>query len=349
MLPHAHAERQLMLTKANILLVQNAQTRGNGTKQSLESAGYDVSWAGNSASAMSVATRQEIDLILIDVSLPDIEGGDLCRLFRRRHVTSKIPIILLTPRGYTPVSLQKRVERPDDYVAKPYTEAELDARIEAALTAQKLRSELEHKNRLLEEARTRAESSSIIDPLTGLYNQRQFHAMFSKEFKRAIRYNQPVSCMRIILEGREAEQKSDAGLVKAIIRLIQSTIREVDTAAWWTGEGFIVLVPNTTRENALQAAARILVAVADHPFTWSDSKKVAMNIGVAGLPDQKIDTEAKLVEAAETALLQARQFLLLPAVRIPKKSSGRKASAQREPVKTKSSISRAWLKTVCKR
>ncbi len=343
------AEKPLMMTKANILLVQNNRTRGNGTKHSLEGAGYDVVLVGDGASAMSAAVRHEIDLILIDVSLPDIEGGDLCSLFRRRNATGGIPIILITPRGYVPATVQKRTEIPDDYVAKPYTEAELDARITAALNTRKLRSELDRKNRMLEEARSQAKSTAVIDPETGLYNRRQFQAMFLKEFKRAIRYKQPVSCMRIVLEEREDGHKADAGLVKAIIRLIQGTIREVDTAAWWTGEGFIVLIPNTPRENALQAAARILVAVADHPFTWSDSRRVVLNIGVAGLPDKKIDTEAKLIEAAETALLQARQFLLQPAVSIKRKKPAVSLSTVQKPAMTGESLSRAWLKTLFSR
>ncbi len=311
------------MPKARILLVQSTQTQRNGTKYSLERAGYHVAWVGNGASAISTAARETVDVIVIDVALPDIEGGDLCALFRRRHATSDIPIILLTVRGYTPMSSQASLYGPDDYVAKPYTDAELDVRITAALNTKKLKKELDRKSRMLEETRAQAESAAIIDPATGLYNQRQFEAMFAKEFKRAIRYKQPVSCMRIVLDGREAGQKADEGLVKAVIGLIQKTIREVDTAAWWTGEGFIVLIPNTPRDKALQAAARILFAVADHPFTWSDSNKVALNIGVAGLPDRRIDTEAKLVQAADSALHQARQFLLLPPVRIPRKRPAR--------------------------
>lgn len=318
------------MAKANILLVQNRQTQTNGTRDSLERAGYHAMCARDGASAMSVAMQKDVDLILIDVALPDIEGSDLCRLFRRRHATSDIPIILLTIRGYSPESSRKSIEGPDDYIAKPYTDAELGSRIEAALNTKELRKELEHKNRLLEETRVQAESAAIIDPETGLYNRRQFEAMLSKEFKRAVRYKQPVSCMRIALEGRVEGQKADEGLLKAVIELIQQTIREVDTAAWWTGEGFIVLIPNTPRENAVQAAARILVAVADHPFTWSDSKKVAMNIGIAGLPDERIDTEAKLIEAADAALLQARQFLQQPAKRVSQNGSNG-ATPPKEP------------------
>jgi diguanylate cyclase (GGDEF)-like protein len=309
------------MSKPTILLVQGRQTQGNGTKHSLELAGYRVIWAGNGASAMSAVTRETVDVIVIDVALPDIEGGDLCRLFRRRHSTSDVPIILLTVRDNTSLTLETPGDGPDDYVAKPYADAELSARIAAALKTKKLRKELVQKNLLLEETRAKAESAAIIDPATGLYNRAQFEAMFSKEFKRAVRYKQPVSCMRIVLDGRENGQKADEGLVKAIITLIQKTIREVDTAAWWTGEGFIVMIPNTPRDNALQAAARVLFAVAEHPFTWSDSNKVALNIGVAGLPDDKIDTEEKLVKAADEALRQARRFLLLPPVIIPRKRS----------------------------
>ena len=73
-------------------------------------------------------------------------------------------------------------------------------------------------------------------------------------------------------------RRADGGLVKAIIGLVQKTIREVDTASWWSGEAFIVLLPNTIRNDALQAAARIHEAVANHPFTWPDATNVTMSI-----------------------------------------------------------------------
>jgi len=58
----------------------------------------------------------------------------------------------------------------------------------------------------------------------------------------------------------------------------------VDTAAWWTGERFIVLLPNTIRNDAVHAAARVLESVANYPFTWPDSTKVAMSIGLLACP-----------------------------------------------------------------
>jgi diguanylate cyclase (GGDEF)-like protein len=150
----------------------------------------------------------------------------------------------------------------------------------------------------------------VIDPATGLFGKKQFRAMFSKEFKRSARFKQQLSCMLIDLDGRKIGREGDASTLREIIGLVQRTIREVDTAAWWSGEALIVLLPNTMRNDAVQAAARILESVATHPFSWSDSSKVTMSIGVAGLPDRGIDSEEKLIEAAAAACKRARDLML---------------------------------------
>lgn len=362
------ASLMTMRAKAKILLVQNAQTQGNGTKRHLEGAGYSVVWAGSGVSALAAAKQQTVDLILIDVALPDIEGGDLCRRFRSRDATSTVPIILLTARGQVPSP--PRNGGPDDYLPKPYAEGDLDAKIASALKARTApaqatatmvkaqpvpavivpvrgveprpdsgplaappsRTALEE--RLQEpprpaagdaqphtsapsEGRRRDEASAfgvvgdeVVDPATGLFGKKQFEAMFSKEFKRSLRFKQHMSCMLIDLDGRKMGRSGDDATLRATIRLVQQTIREVDTAAWWSGEALIVLLPNTIRNDAVQAAARILESVANHPFSWSDSTKVTMSIGVAGLPDRKLDNEQKLIKAAAAACKRARDLML---------------------------------------
>ena len=116
----------------------------------------------------------------------------------------------------------------------------------------------------------------------------------------------------INLNGQKLNRQADEALVKAIIGLVRRTIREVDTAAWWSGEAFMVLLPNTVRHDAVQAAARILEAVANHPFTWPDATMVTMTIGVAGMPDITIDTEHKLIEVVNAACSRAQEMMLPP-------------------------------------
>jgi len=400
------AEQALSMKKTRILLVQNAQTEGNGTKRSLDSTGYDVIWVGSGVSALAAAKQWTIDLVIIDVALADIEGGDLCRRFRSRETVKTVPIILLAPREYAPPRADDQNEGgPDVYLAKPFSDSELAASIAAALSmgasvkAPPLKLPVAqpgpHTADVVMRAERRAEPHSapiqehrpvsapqlrplmqaepsaqtepapapgamrapepvpasepktaarpqlqlvrkaepmtaihpadqppaaparpasppedeVVDPSTGLFSRKQFEAMFAKDFKRAVRFKQQLSCMMIDLDGRKIGRAGDEATLKAIIRLVQQTIREVDTAAWWTGKELIILLPNTIRNDALQAAMRILETIANHPFTWADATKVTMSIGVAGLPDRFIDTEQKLIDSAAMACKRAGDLM----------------------------------------
>ena len=84
---------------AKILLVQNVQTKSNSTRTYLESLGFDIILAGSGMTAQIAAKNADIDLILLDVALPDTEGLDLCRSFRKMDASRDIPIILLVGRG----------------------------------------------------------------------------------------------------------------------------------------------------------------------------------------------------------------------------------------------------------
>ncbi len=298
------------MARARILLIQNAQAQGNGTRRFLESIGYEVVWAGNADAAFGAAENRGLDLVLMDANLLNGDGYHLCKRFRTNPETRSLPIIMITSPGFAPQPGAGPDEGPDDFLAKPYTENELNARVAAVMRAGALRNELEEKNRILAKTLSQTGTTAVIDPDTGLFSKHQFDAMFSKEFKRAMRFKQQLSCMLIDLDGERMGRVADEQLVKAIIELVQQTIREVDTAAWWTGGSLIVLLPNTIRNDAVQAAARILEAVAMHHFTWPDASRVTMSIGVAGLPDKNIDSEKKLIEAAVNACRKARDLML---------------------------------------
>ena len=96
-------------------------------------------------------------------------------------------------------------------------------------------------------------------------------------------------------------------VLKEIAQVIQSNIREVDTAARWGGEEFAVLSPNTPTKNAKIAAARILKAISLHAFTNLGDQKITVSIGLAGLPDPSYDTQEKLVRAADFAMYEAKK------------------------------------------
>jgi diguanylate cyclase (GGDEF)-like protein len=96
-------------------------------------------------------------------------------------------------------------------------------------------------------------------------------------------------------------------VLREISQVIQSTIREVDTPARWGGEEFVVLSPNTTKENGLRAGERVRKAVANHAFTGMTGNKVTISIGVAGIPDPSIDSQDKMLHAADLAMYGAKK------------------------------------------
>ena len=320
----------------------------------LDGLGHDVTWAGSGMTALISAKSAYAEVILIDVALPDMEGPDLCCMFRKLDETRGVPIILLANHGYTPESFRRPIDLPDDFIEKPFAELELSDRISAILKAKAEGLLIVHKAAPVEPPKAGSQpipsaepapkpvqrpvlklvpktgtsvpaatpevtkAVEVVDPATGLFSRQQFEAMFSKAFKQCQRFKQQMSCILIDLDGTKMGRTVDNDLVKAIVALVQTTIREVDTAAWWTGESLIVLLPNTLRNDAVHAAARVLEAVANHPFTWPDATRVTMSIGVAGLPDVHIDTEEKLIEAAARASRKALDSM----VSVPKSLEG---------------------------
>ncbi len=300
------------MSKAHILLVEDNKAQASIIKDYLERNGYRVSTVEDGMSAFKAAKTVNADIILLDRILPDIDGSDVCRWLKLDHATRDIPVIMLTAKGEMSDKVSGLEAGADDYLPKPFDEAELNARIYVRLRAKTNQDELKQKNRQLEDMLTRVESLAIMDQLTGLYNRRRFETIFSNEFKRASRYQLPLSLLMIDIDHFKTVNDTlghqDGDIVlRELAQVIQSTIREVDTPARWGGEEFVILSPNTTRENGLRAAERVRKAIANHSFTGMPGKKITVSIGVAGIPDPDIDSRDKMLHAADLAMYSAKK------------------------------------------
>ena len=119
-----------MKGKARILVVDDDPQIRDMLKCLLGDEGYVVSTVANGNSAMAVLTEQKPDLVLLDISLPDLNGYQVLSLIREQ---SEVPVIMLT--GILEViSVHQSVSLgADDYVRKPFRPRELLARIESKL------------------------------------------------------------------------------------------------------------------------------------------------------------------------------------------------------------------------
>jgi two-component system, OmpR family, response regulator RegX3 len=111
-----------------VLLVEDETSISEPLAAYLGREGFDAEVAGTLAAARTAFERDEPDVVLLDVMLPDGDGRDLCRELRGR---SDVPIVMLTARGEEVDRIVGLELGADDYVVKPFSAGELVARIRA--------------------------------------------------------------------------------------------------------------------------------------------------------------------------------------------------------------------------
>jgi two-component system response regulator RegX3 len=118
------------MTSARILFVEDEASIAEPFTQALRRAGFEPISARTGHEALAVARRMDLDLVLLDLALPDTDGRDVCRELRRR---SDVPIIMVTARGTETDRIVGLELGADDYVVKPFSGDEVIARIRAVL------------------------------------------------------------------------------------------------------------------------------------------------------------------------------------------------------------------------
>ena len=115
---------------ARILIVDDEPTILGTLAPLLRARGYDVSTAMTGRAAIESLDRDQPDLIVLDLGLPDVDGVELCRTIRDGHA---VPILILSARGAESDKVRALDFGADDYVTKPFGAEELLARIRVAL------------------------------------------------------------------------------------------------------------------------------------------------------------------------------------------------------------------------
>jgi DNA-binding response OmpR family regulator len=116
--------------RPRILFVEDERSISEPFAKALVREGFEPVTAFTAAEARALADRGEFDLVLLDLNLPDGDGRDLCRELRRK---SDVPILMLTARGTELDRVVGLELGADDYVVKPFSSAEVIARIRAIL------------------------------------------------------------------------------------------------------------------------------------------------------------------------------------------------------------------------
>ncbi len=288
-----------MQSAARILVVDDEPAVRDSLRQLLEAAGYLVEMASNGREAVGKVAAHPPDLVLLDVIMPGMNGLEACRLIKARRDLGFVPVIIVTAHA----DVESRIEAlrigADDYVFKPADQRELLARIEALLRIKSLQDRMSTS---LKES----EDQSLLDAETGLYNRRFLDRRVRDEFKRAERYQEPLSC--ILLEVRAATIPH-----RRLAELMCGAMREFDTVTRSDTNRYTILLPRTHFTGALTVANRIWKSLMTE---LEPAGNAQVTMGVSFFPHRDVHNSSDMLAQAQQALdwaLQAggRQICLL--------------------------------------
>jgi diguanylate cyclase (GGDEF)-like protein len=273
----------------------------------LKKHGFHVEAVDDGQAAVERVGRGGVDLVLLDILMPRLNGLEACRLLKSMTSDTFLPVVLVTVKTDTASRVEGLRIGADDYVCKPFDEEELVARVEAMLRVKRLH---DHVVR----ARAKLERLSVHDDLTGLYNYRYLHNRLNEEFKRAERYHEPLACILVDIDRVQTLNETGGRefgdhVLAAAAEVIRHSVREVDVVARFGGDEFLVVLPSTHFAGSVTVAERIWREASDASFTANgrDVVKITLSIGVALFPSRDVRSKDALLRATDAALHQAKR------------------------------------------
>ena len=221
----------------------------------LRGAGHTVEAVEDGQAAVERVGQGGVDLVLLDVVMPRLSGVEACRLLKGMTLDSFLPVLLVTVKADT----QSRVEGlrigADDYVCKPFDEAELVARVASMLRIKRLHEQVTVPEGQIREAqRARRAHRALQFPLPAHAAQRGVQAR--RALPRALRLP-PRRHRPAPRRQRRGRAPAGDAVIRKVAEGIKRCVREVDVVARYGGEEFLVVLPSTHFAGSVVVAERI--------------------------------------------------------------------------------------------
>lgn len=316
--------------KATILVVDDRIENTELLSVMLTLQGYEVQQSHQASSALKTAKARPPDLILMDISMPGMDGFEACQQLKADPITKDIPIVFISALNDAQDKIKAFEYGGNDYITKPFQVEEVIARVRNQLQISRLKTELKTKNARLEQELSKRRSIekklidlnhqlskiAALDSLTQLANRRKFDEFLAREWQRGQREQHCISLILCDIDyfklynDRFGHQSGDFCLQKVAKAIDSAVRRPADLAARYGGEEFAVILPQTPATNALQVAEKIRLRVKhlglSHPKSLV-SDRVSLSLGVTSIvPHQKYNVNQLLV-SADLALYRAKK------------------------------------------
>ncbi len=328
-----HPDSSPMNHKARILIVDDKIENLNLLSQMLGKQNYDVRRAINGAIALQVAPRWRPELILLDITMPEINGYEVCRRLKDNPATHDIPIIFISALNDTMDKVKAFSVGGVDYVTKPFEISEVLARVKNQLLLQAAKAEIVTLNQDLEQrvekrtAELRASNQSLQkaqdkfwhlafhDALTDLPNR----TLLMSELKEALEEEKInadehfallfLDCDRFKLINDSFGHVVGDQLIIAIAKRLQSILPETSTLARLGGDEFVIFLRNLkteTKETVAKQLAQTIQTELSQPLLFNEHELfITVSIGIV-ISNGDYQQPEHLLRDADTAMYYAK-------------------------------------------
>lgn len=279
-----------------VLLIDDSPQMHRLVDAWLRSDPVELLHANDGKSGLEVAQTTPVDMVLLDVDMPDVSGFDVCRQFKSDPSLSAVPIVFLTGAS----SPEDRVAGLNlgavDYIVKPFHPAEFQARVRATLRTKQL----------VDLLRERAQ----IDGLTALRNRAFLDDRLAAELASLARRPGTLSCLMIDLDHFKQINDRHGHLVgdevlRAVAGVLVENTRVEDVVTRYGGEEFVMLTPGVSLEGALSLAERLRVGIERVEVRRvAGTVRVTCSVGVA---EYDSDAPTELLRRADAAMYEAKR------------------------------------------
>lgn len=316
----------------SLLIVDDSSVNRLVLQATLRVEGYsDILTATSAAEAFALLRLDErvkntdIEIVLMDVMMPGIDGFEACRRIKQAPEFADLPIIIVTAMAERDSIEAAFAAGASDYISRPISRVELQARLKLALTVRREKAqrqareaELLEMSRKLEAANRQLLELSRTDALTGVANRRSFDDTLELECRRCRRATHKItgpenlSLLMIDVDHFKlyndlyGHPRGDRVLARVASAMKAALRRPSDFIARYGGEEFAVILPDTSPQGALMVAERLREAVQELGIQHekcSTGPYVTISVGAA---TSAVPEGLSLLLAADGALYEAK-------------------------------------------
>ncbi|MDQ7002046.1 MAG: diguanylate cyclase [Ghiorsea sp.] len=301
-----------------ILIVDDSRTYQALLASYIQDMGYKYVSAMSGKEAIEVFTQEWPDLILLDVTMPGMNGYETARQFRELgdEWAHWVPIIFLSSSVQDKDIVMGIEAGGDDYLAKPISEIVLHAKIKAMMRMADHRRNSINITLALTKANEALEKLSKNDGLTGIPNKRYFIEYMKQEWRRCMGSGLPISLLFIDVDhfkpynDHYGHLQGDTCLKKVAQALHHSMNRNADIAFRYGGEEFAIVLPEVDYEEMCDLGESVVQVLRDLklPHAYSSAADfVTISVGGATVLPSLENHTSSIIKQADKGVYKAKE------------------------------------------